>query len=155
MTDPYVLVCEVGVGNFTVARFATEADARRKAASKWCCWCLFMQDSSPERRGMLSVRLTGPDMWHCSSFMPSCEALPCAQELSYGGIGFAHPSIRKYATASIQSTVRDADARAAAAAAAEARFAQAAASRPKEKPRIVTVGGNEGKVNLADARAWD
>lgn len=104
MAQPFCLVCEVGIGNNTIDRFADEAAARAVAKKKWCCWVLY--------------RAAGAEL----------------TELSAGGVGFSHGAIRSYAETNIRSSARDVDARAAAAAAAEARFAKAPAQPKPSRP---------------------
>ena len=122
----FVIVCEVGVGRFKVDRYPDESSARRKAASLWCCWVLFRDE------GNGGVR-----------------------ELQHGGVGFAHPSIRKHATTTFRSRARDIDARAQAAAAAEQRAASSAAIRPKEKSNTASRYGNDGKPDVSNPLAWE
>ena len=125
-----VLVCEVGLGNFTVERFDRMTDGQAKAAKLWCCWVLFEQSGT------------------------------ALSELAHGGVGFSHGNIRTYAAKAIQSKARDADARANAAAAAEARFAQSAAKQPKAaKPAssgpTYNVNNANGKPDITNPAAWD
>ena len=126
MADSFVLICEVGLNNFTVERFGGESEARAKAAKYWCCWVLFRSNA------------TGTEL----------------PELATGGVGFSHPNIRTYAQQNIKSKARDADARAAAAAAAEARAAKMAASAPKPKPKPAGSLG-DGRPDVSNAAAWD
>eukprot|EP00325_Prymnesiales_sp_UTEX-LB-985_P004127 CAMPEP_0174705674 /NCGR_PEP_ID=MMETSP1094-20130205/8819_1 /TAXON_ID=156173 /ORGANISM="Chrysochromulina brevifilum, Strain UTEX LB 985" /LENGTH=127 /DNA_ID=CAMNT_0015903871 /DNA_START=82 /DNA_END=462 /DNA_ORIENTATION=+ len=120
----FLLFCEVGPGNFTCERFASEGDARTKAKAYWCCWCCFREVEG----GVLT-------------------------ELASGGIGFAHNSIRKHATEAAKRSARDQDARARAAAAAETRFGANKAMKPKEKPRPAAVN-NDGRPDLSQPATW-
>ena len=63
-----VIVNERGFGNFFVDRFETEAQALKYAKAYWSCWCLFRQSTDGE-----------------------------LEELASGGVGVAHPSIRRHA----------------------------------------------------------
>ena len=65
----FIVVCEVGLGNFTVERYPSDADARAAASQFWCCWCLFHSTNS------------GTEL----------------KELASGGVGFSAGNIRKYA----------------------------------------------------------
>jgi hypothetical protein len=103
MSADFLLICEVGMGNYTVNRFNLESEARVAAAKLWCCWVLYRNENS---------NLT---------------------EIEAGGVGFAAPAIRRYAEREIRSKARDATARASAAAAAEARAAKLTAQQPKKK----------------------
>jgi hypothetical protein len=47
-SSPFFVVCELGPGNFDVARFDGEDAARKQAASYWACWVLFKRDRSGE-----------------------------------------------------------------------------------------------------------
>lgn len=66
----FVVVAELGPGNFRVERFATESAARKRAGTYWVCWVCFQQRSTGE-----------------------------LDEMTSGGIGFSvvFGSIRKYA----------------------------------------------------------
>lgn len=73
MAEPFLLVCEVGLSN-TVERFSQVDQARERAASYWCCWCLFEQRVGGE-----------------------------LVELAAGGLGsrFTTAAIRRYANATL------------------------------------------------------
>lgn len=121
----FVLVSEQGFGKYVFDRFATEGEALAKGNKFWCCWVLFREASEG---GVIS-------------------------ELAHGGVGFAHPGIRRKATETIRGAARDREAREAARAAAEARFGAAASAKPKEKPRAAIP--SDGRPDLSNARAWD
>lgn len=38
---PFALVSEMGLSNYYVESFDTEAAARKHASTFWCCWCLY------------------------------------------------------------------------------------------------------------------
>ena len=127
MSDAFLVICEVGFGTYTVDRYSNESEARAAAQKLWCCWVLYRSD-------------------------PSGTQLA---ELTCGGVGFAHPAIRKYAETNIKSKARDADARSGAAAAAEARAAKLAAQQPKPKSRPAAAAANDGRPDVSSAAAWD
>ena len=126
MADSVLVVCEVGLNNFTVDRYSSDAEARGAAKKLWCCWVIFRSSSN-------GTALT---------------------ELGFGGVGFSHGNIRKDAEANIKSKARDADARANAAAAAEARMAKMAAAQPA-KPKARPVASDDGRPDLTNAATWD
>jgi hypothetical protein len=64
----FSLVCEQGVGNMTVNRYTDEEEARAAAYELWWCWVLYQRNN-----------------------------LGTVTELDYGGVGFAHPTIRQHA----------------------------------------------------------
>lgn len=122
---PFALVCEVGIGHFTVEGFMANVDARKAASKLWCCWCLF------ERAEDGTV-----------------------EETAHGGVGFAHKNIREYANSMFRNQAKNEDARAQAARAAEARFAQSAASQPK-KPTVIAAPIGAGKPDITNPAVWD
>ena len=125
MATVFAVVCEVGLGNFTIDRYNLESEARSASSKLWCCWVLY------------SISSNGTTL----------------EELAHGGVGFSHPHIRKHAEQHITAKARDADARAAAAAAAEARAAKVVAAQPKAKAKPAAAG--DGRPDVSNPSAWD
>ena len=127
MSSDFLLICEVGFGNYTVDRFALESEAHAAAGKCWCCWVLYRSSAAGTQ----------------------------LEELAAGGVGFAHAAVRKYAENNVKAKARDTDARAGAAAAAEARMARAAASQPKPKSKPAPSSANDGRPDVSNPATWD
>ena len=130
--DAFLVICEVGLFNFTTSRYTLESEARDAAKTFWCCWVLYKQTAN------------GTDL----------------TELDSGGVGFSHPNIRVHAEKNVKtkavSQARDADARASAAAAAEARMAKLAHQQPKPKARPAGGGAAvDGRPDVSNPAVWD
>ena len=124
----FLVVCEVGFGTYTVDRFPAEREARAAAAKLWCCWVLFRSSGG------------GTEL----------------AELAVGGVGFAHPAIRKHAETNLRARARDQDARAQAAVAAEARAAKLAAAQSKPRGGAAQQArASDGRPDVSNPTAWD
>ena len=128
MDASFLVVCEVGFGTYTVDRYPVEREARAAAAKLWCCWVLFRSSGG------------GTEL----------------SELAAGGLGFAHPAIRKHAETNLKARARDADARAQAAVAAEARAAKLAAAQPKARSGpSQQARPSDGRPDVSNPATWD
>lgn len=125
--ESFLVVCEVGLGNFTLDRYTREGEARAAAAKLWCCWVLYKSSANAT----------------------------VLQELKAGGVGFSHPNIRAHSERNIKSKARDADARVNAAAAAEARAAKLAQQAPKQKPTRPAATNADGRPDVSNPAVWD
>ena len=67
-----VLVCEEGIGKLSVRAFASENLGREASSKLWCCWVLFSRREHDDRPATVV-------------------------EISHGGVGFAHGTIRAHA----------------------------------------------------------
>ena len=126
MDGDFIIATQEGTGIYRFYHFGDESSALRKAAMLWCCFVLFKRYNGSE-----------------------------FQELTHGGVGFVHGSIRTNAITKFKAEARNVDARANAAAAAEARMAAAAASKPKPKPQQAALGGRDGKPDVSNPVTWE
>ena len=54
--DAFLIICEVGLFNFTTSRYTLESEARDAAKTFWCCWVLYKQTANGTDLTELAVR---------------------------------------------------------------------------------------------------